>query len=249
MGKFSQVIKESSAPMQSNLRTGSDFVKLTNKHQTVIRVIDTEPKVSWSHWVPQGHHAFPACNAGKGMSFICPGLDVCPICLFNKAQKAKDPKTTDLLKARRVYTFNVLDRTTTLVCPNCQVEHYEEANSFPATCGNCNASLSDVTPEPRNKIKIMQKGRRIADQFTAFEEEPDLGDVTGYDIKMDTRGKGTESMTTCIPKSPVALDYDTILGEGWEENKYKIDEVAAALTPEKITRVLSGEDYYIVAKE
>ncbi len=224
----------------------SDYIKLTNEHQTIIRVLDKDPEISWQHYIPKGHTAFPHANAGKGMSFTCPGFETCPICAWNKEQKKKDPKTTNLLKQRKVYTFNVLDRTPVVICPQCGAEAYESKNSFPTKC-SCGADLSKVEPQPRNKIQIMQKGQKIAQQFESFEKEPELGELFTYDIKLDTRGEKTETMTTCVPKQKAKLDMEKIVGvKDWQTKLYNIKEIVTPLPIEALKRILNGEDYYTV---
>ena len=245
MSEFGKTLDESNKRTSTRARYGSDFVKVTSDHQTVIRVLDGKPEVNWSHFVPKGHHAFPNANAGKGMSFMCPGWDDCPICAWNRAQKKADPKTKDTLNARKLYTFNVLDRTPVVFCPSCEAEHYEAGGSYPTEC-ECGADLSEAEARPRNKIQIMQKGKRIVDQFKSFEEEPELGDLKEYDIKLDTRGKGSESMTTCVPKQKTELDLAEVVGEGWEDKVYDIKQVTSPLPGDVIKRILNGEDYYTV---
>ena len=205
--------------------------------------------MSWSHFVPKKHTAFPNANSGKGMSFMCPGMDICPICEWNKAQRAKEHNPRNLLNSRKVFTFNVIDRTPVITCPSCGSEYYESKNGFPEECSNsdCNASLEGIEPAPRNKIQIFQKGVRIAEQFIAFEKE--FGDVNSYDIKLDTRGTGDQSFTICVPKPPKALNLDKILGEGWKDRVYNIKEIVKPIEVGGIKRILDGEDFYTVVKK
>lgn len=247
MSEFGEAVKSSRSTPTTKVTYGSDFIRITDEHQTTIRVLDSKPEIRWSHWIPPKHHAFPEANAGKGISVICPGLDTCPICAWNREQRKADPKTKDLLKARKVYTFNVLDRTPVLTCSECGAEHYEvKGTGYPEAC-SCGVSLTDAEPKPRNKVQIMQKGIRLVEQLIAFEEEPDLGAVTEYDIKIDTRGKGGEAMSTCIPKQKTKLDLAKILGENPEDKKYDIVQVVTPLEVEQIERILGGESYFSVA--
>jgi len=247
MSEFGKTLADSEKrKSKSGIRFGSDFIKINSDHQTIIRVLDAKPEVAWQHFVPKGHHAFPKANNGKGMSFICPGPNNgCPICAWNRKQREADPDTKDLLKARKVYSFNVLDRTPVVVCPSCEAEYYESGGSYPEEC-ECGADLSDVEPTPRNKVQIMQKGKRIIEQLQSFEEEAELGDLREYDIKLDTRGKGSESMTTCVPKQKTKIDLDEIIGDNWKDNLYNIKDVVKPLEPELATRILDGEDYFSV---
>lgn len=247
MSEFGKTLDESNKKVTTKTRYGSDFIRTTSDHQTVIRVIDDKPKVHWSHFVPKGHHAFPNANAGKGMSFRCPGWDDCPICAWNRQQKETNPTTKDTLNARKLYTFNVLDRTPVVICPICGAEHYNLVDAYPSEC-ECGVDLSKVDAVPRNRIQIMQKGKRIIDQFKSFEEEPELGDLREYDVKLDTRGKGSDSMTTCIPKQKTVVDMAEVLGEGWEKKLYDVEQVISPLSADIINRILRGEDYYGVLK-
>lgn len=246
MSEFGKTLDDSNK-RNTRARYGSDFVKVSSDHQTVIRILDSVPGVNWSHFVPKGHHAFPNANNGKGMSFMCPGWDECPICIWNRKQKKADPKTKDTLNARKLYTFNVLDRTPVMTCPSCEAEHYEASGAFPGEC-ECGASLSEVESGPRNKIQIMQKGMRIVEQFKSFEEEEELGDLREYDVKLDTRGKGSESMTTCVPKQKTSIDFAEVLGDDWKDKLYDIEQITSSLPTEAIDRILKGEDYYTVLK-
>lgn len=244
MSEFKDAV-ESSRVAKQKVTFGSDYLRITDEHQTVIRVLDNKPEIRWSHWIPPNHHAFPSSNAGKGISIVCPGWDACPICEWNKAQKAKDKDTKDLLRARKIYTFNVLDRTPVVNCASCSAEYYEiKGTGFPTSCA-CGENLPTES-QPRNKIQILQKGIRLIDQLIAFEDEPDLGEITGYDIKIDTRGKGGEAMSTCIPKQKSKLDLKKVLGEGWEDKKYNVAQVMSPLDTEKISKILGGEGYYNV---
>lgn len=247
MSKFSDVIKDSNKPRSKReFSTGSDFIRFTPDHTTVIRILDSVPVISWSHFVPKKHAAFPNANAGKGMSFMCPGRDTCPICDWTKKQAAEGSK--NLLNARKVYTFNVLDRTPVASCPSCNVDHYEKNKSgFPEECNDCGASLADIEAGPRNKIQIFQKGIRVAEQFISFEEE--FGNVNSYDIKLDTRGSGDTTSTICVPKPPTELNLEEILGENWKDSLYNIKDIIKPMDSEKIKRILEGEDFYSVVKD
>jgi transposase-like protein len=250
MSEFGKTLEESEKrKTSSKVRYSSDYVKITNEHPTTIRVLDDKPEVSWQHFVPKGHHAFPNANSGKGMSFTCPSKSKgCPICAWNESQKAKDPETKDLLKARKIYSFNVLDRTLTVNCPNCSSEYYSVNGAYPEECSECGADLTGVEATPRDKIKIMQKGKRMIDQFKSFEEEPELGDIRNYDIKIDTRGTGSESMTTCVPKQKSKINMKEVVGEDWKEQLFNIKEIVKPLDNDVMSRILGGEDYYSVVK-
>lgn len=59
--------------MQDNSTKEVEFVK-TPVGVTTLRLVTSEPKAVWKHWIPQA-------NAGKGMSVVCG--EGCPICKIN----------------------------------------------------------------------------------------------------------------------------------------------------------------------
>jgi len=248
MSNFGKVSEENRA--QARPTFSSNFLKLTAEHQTVIRILDEEPIVVFQHFVSKGHPSFPKANAGKGMSFSCPNdatNNTCPICAYNKKEWAIDKKSPNVLKKRKTYAFNVLERTMVVVCPKCGNEMFESGKVFPDRC-SCGADLTKVDAAPRNKIMILQKGQTIIDQLDMYEKDPDLGDVRGYDIKIDTKGSGTKVVYTCVPKQVVTLNLEEILGADWETKLFDIKSIVAPMDIEKITRILNGEDWKAVFK-
>lgn len=233
-------VAQTKSSINTQIRFGSDYLKLSDDHRTIIRILDDTPETFWSHFVPPKHNAFPDANKGKGISVNCPGRkNNCPVCAWNDTQEKEDQ-----LRARKLYAFNALDRTPIITCPSCGAEHYDRVGSGYATMCDCGESLKDIEPAPRNKVKILQKGIRIVEQLIAFEEE--YGNVTSYDIKFDTKGRGQDSATTCIPKPQSALDLDEVLGAGWEEQKYDIKKTVEPLELDKMNRILQGEGYFDV---
>ncbi|MFH1668009.1 MAG: hypothetical protein ABH884_03245 [Candidatus Komeilibacteria bacterium] len=222
---------------------GSDYVKLTNEHMTVIRVLDETPKVVWKHYIPRGH--FTNANNGKGMSIICdrPG---CVICEMNKGLDDDRKK----MKASKRWIFNVLDRTPVIVCPNCGAEYYETKGGYPQTCtnridgGDCRTTLPEE-PSPRNKIQILERGRTLVDQLVEYEDE--FGSLDTYDIKLSTKGTGTDTRTTCLPQPQSDLNLDEIVGEGWK--LYDTEEIIKPLPQEVVQAILDGKSYYDAMKE
>jgi hypothetical protein len=233
---FSETVQSSTASQnKSNVRFGSDFIRLNDEHKTIIRVLDEKPYMFKQHYVPEGHKAFPNVNRGKGMSITCSGWDTCPICAWNKTQLDK----TNKLKLSTKYAFNVLDRTPVIICPKCNAEHYERVGaSFPTDC-HCGQSFNGIDPKPRNKIQIMQKGVKVMDQLVTFEKE--YGALSGYDIKCDTRGKGKGAVTVCIPKPGTELDLSE-----WEPDKFNIEDSVKPLTAAQVNDILAGKNYFDV---
>lgn len=235
---FGDVIDKSN----KRIRASSDFVKLTSDRKIVLRVLDDTPVVCWQHFVSAGHKGFPNVNKGKGMGIICPGKDSCPVCKWN-SDKTKEEQ----IRSRKIYTFNVLDRSVVKTCPSCGEEFYGKKNKFPAAC-TCGESMSEIVPEPRNKIMLMQKGIKIADQIREIQEE--FGeDLTDRDITIETRGSGNETSSVCIVDQASFIDFTAILGDDWENQKFNLGEVTAPYPIEVIGRVLNGESFFEVMNE
>ncbi|RJE47704.1 hypothetical protein A7K50_03385 [Dehalobacter sp. MCB1] len=81
----------------SSTSTKAEFTKFP-QGVTNIRIVDSEPFIRWTHWMPQHKR-----------SINCPGKG-CPICEIRKQQKAnQEPYTQNM--ARRI-AINVLNRET-----------------------------------------------------------------------------------------------------------------------------------------
>lgn len=86
--------------MQANNGGGDsvEFVK-TPPGLTKVRLMNSEPKSTWKHWIPQA-------NAGKGMSIVCSGKDTCLICKANKDMEAQGLKKK--YSVSRAFAMNAL---------------------------------------------------------------------------------------------------------------------------------------------
>jgi len=243
MTSFNDTVTEESKP-KPKVTFGSDYVRITSQHQTVLRVVDDAPTKSWQHFVPKGHKGFPNANNGNGIGVMCSGQNTCPVCAWNKSLPTDD---SGLLKVRPVYSFNVIDRTPVKACPteDCGYVAYYENDTWVEDCPTCGADLTSVVSAPKDKVQIMQKGITVIKQLATFEQDDDLGDLSGYDVKFDTRGTGKDSVTTCIPK-PSSESVADILGDNWKEQLYDVKEVTTPLAPADTKRILDGETFYNV---
>jgi hypothetical protein len=235
--------KEKMATRTTRRLRGSNFLRLTKDNPSVIRILNAEPEVCWSHYIPKGFTATGSpVNNGKGGSYICSGQSTCPICEWNREHEDKK------LSVRRLFAVNVLDRTLVKKCPECSWHFTPIDDEYPAMCENaeCGADLEDVEPESSNRVKLLMKGKTISDQFAAFEGE--FGPVTKYDIKMITRGQGNQANITCISFPAEELDLEEELGEDWENFLFDLEEVVKPLPLETLEKIFSGEDYFEVVE-
>ena len=75
-----------------------EFVK-TPVGTTKMRLLNTEPKAIWKHWIP-------SANSGKGMSVVCAGKDCCPVCKANAEAEAQGLKKK--YNITRAFAMNAL---------------------------------------------------------------------------------------------------------------------------------------------
>jgi hypothetical protein len=88
---------------ESKNSSGGEGVKYVNLKvgTTQMRILDSEPKSRWVHWIPQA-------NGGKGMSVACIGKG-CPICkAISEDKKAKRKTKYGVTKS---HAINVFTRT------------------------------------------------------------------------------------------------------------------------------------------
>lgn len=133
------------------------FIRLSPDRPVTIQILEPEVKIQiWKHYIPQARRK----SGGRGISIVCPGMDVCPICQNNSALGDKDHP--EYIRTTRRYVVNVLDLTQQVVCPLCD---------NPATskeCEYCGTDLSDIAPtEPA--IKLLEGGRRLFTQLDTME--------------------------------------------------------------------------------
>lgn len=135
-----------------------NFVRLSPQKPVVIQFLEPEVKtVVWKHYIPQARRK----SGERGISIVCPGIDICPICQRNAELNDRDHP--DYIRTTKRYVVNVLDLTHRVVCPLC-----ENANER-KECDYCGTDLTDVEPkEP--EVKLLEGGKRLFTQLNTLEE-------------------------------------------------------------------------------
>jgi len=174
------------------------------------------------------------------VSVKCLG-DECPICANNRDIILRNPDTfrddPKYLPRRLVNLANVMDRTPTRVCPNCQTEVRATA-SVTAACPKCGTMLSG-NAAPLNKLKVLSRGVTLFDQLTSINNavldnsgEP-VG-LTKYDITLVVSGTGKSKIITPIAGS--ITDELVVL----PENMYDTEKITLELSPSEMLDLQAG---------
>jgi len=211
--------------------SGSKYLKIVSGIPVTLVILDDNPKLVIKHWVADG--------SGRRIGLRCPGQDICPICNRNR-EINWNREHPDYVPAQRRYRVNVLDVTPIKTCPKCGTVH----NSSVSVCttDGCGTDLTNVAVTPLNVVKILERGRRLMEQFAAFETIPhplsgEILPLQSYPIMLVATGKGIEMNITAIQQAPTGIDYSQ-----YDEQKFDLD-AGMVLTPEEIEHILNGGIY------
>lgn len=175
----------------------TSYLKITAGLPVTIQLMDDHSTEIGKHWVTDG--------AGRKVGLICPGKDICPICARN-AEVGYNREHPNFVSLQRRHRVNVLDLTPVIRCPNCEALYH--VNAVPVVCSNegCGTQLAGIAPTPLKEVKILERGRRLMEQFNGLEDVPHP--VTGkkeklqdYPIMLVATGAGTDMVIAAIPQS------------------------------------------------
>lgn len=233
------------SPEETLERTSVAYVKFTNDYRTVIRLLQSNARKTWKHFIPQA-------NKGGGLSVVCPntapGLSLCPI----EAKYADLPRDNPERKnnnARQRYIINVLDRTPHTICKSCNSltpgkRGPEGTGKF---CVTCAADLKGLDFKPLNKIKLLEQGPKLFYQFNTIEKlqlEEIEKPILDYDIIITSEGVGRDRVLTANPGPDKPLEEDALLdSDGEQQELYDLEALAEPTSPEAITLFLGGATY------
>jgi ribosomal protein L37E len=185
---FSEELQKKSYDNTQN-RKSTDYLKFTEQYRSIGRVLDTQARTVWKHFIPQA-------NKGKGMSAVCPNvradMSVCPLEASVKGLPKDSQERKDKV-ARRRFIVNVLDRTPHTVCESCGTNTPQLRTK---ECISCGHDLSKAKFKPLNKVKIMEGGVKLFNQslnpiadMQAQDYQREDGtpvDISDYDITFTT---------------------------------------------------------------
>lgn len=224
-------------------RTSTAYVKFTPEYRNVLRVLDTNAVLKWTHWIAQA-------NGGKGLGVTCPNtsaqLKVCPVELSIPEGLPKDDPQVIEKRAKRRYMVNVLDRTPYTVCDACNEPTPAVVKGSTKVCINCSADVKKNTFAPLNKVKILEGGPRLFLETLNPIEQNGLIDwdkeITDYDIVFTTQGTGRDRKIAAMPQQPSELsEEDFIDTETGEPQKlFDLHTLAEPNTVEEIELAFTG---------
>jgi hypothetical protein len=154
-----------------------NFLKLKNLH--VVRILSTKGHKTYVHWI-------------NNLPIECLNED-CPICSNNQVIIAENPNNfrniSDYHSRNQIFYLNVLDRTPTKICPNCDHENTIIGNRFPPVCEQCGNLLSEVESAPVNKVKILTRGKTFGEDLNSIHANNIDADgqpigIQNYDIQI-----------------------------------------------------------------
>ncbi|KKN45708.1 hypothetical protein LCGC14_0680260 [marine sediment metagenome] len=185
-------------------------------------------------------------------SILCLG-EQCPICERNKTLREQHGrnanKQSDYIAIQNRNMLNVLDRTLVIVDEETGDEYSAHKGTFPTITKDGKRSLIDVTPQPSNSIKVLERGKRLFEQFDVNHNEyQHLGGIRGFDIKLVTMGAG-KTMSISVVPLPERNDDITELLEGLEEPV--LEDLGIQLSPDEVLEAASGvtlRDIYAARK-
>ena len=115
----------------------------------LLRIIPEGNVKIWSHYVNRTY-------------IKCLGKDDCPVCQRNvkiRAEYPKDFRNHGYAGVSQRFCVNVLDRTSAIICSNCQEEVTPGVSGrYPQACPKCGTILTALRPAPLNKIKMLSGG-------------------------------------------------------------------------------------------
>jgi hypothetical protein len=220
---------------ETKKRTSAQYVKFSEDYRVVLRILDTNARTIWKHWVAEA-------NGGRGMMANCPNTATNRICPIDKQldQLANDDPRKIERKAKRRFTVNVLDRTPVTVCPACN------AVTPGKTCQSCHTDLKKAEFVPLNKVKILEGGPELFNKTLNTVEKiqfEDFGvDITGYDINFTTTGKLRDRKIAALPKEPEELPEGALDDPetGEQQSVYDLDLLSEPTSVEEIELMMNG---------
>ena len=214
-------------------RTGSKYLKIVTGVPSVIIIMDEHPDLVGKHWITDG--------TGRKIGLRCPGQDICPICQRNR-EINYNRDHPDYIQLQRRYRLNVLDLTPVIRCPECVAAYPATGDTSRLVCTNdtCGAQLGNIESEPLKEVKILERGRRLMEQFNALESTPHpftgkAEKLQTYPIMLVATGSGRDMVITAIPQAMSDENLDSY---------EKLDlQSGLILEPEEIKYLIEGGSY------
>lgn len=204
------------------------YLKIVSGIPCKIQILDKTSTTIPKHWITDG--------SGRRVGLICPGKDVCPICIRN-LEISYNRDHPDYIPLQRRHRVNVLDVTEVKRCPNCEAVYVASVAPDVCTSEGCGTNLSEVPVEPLREVKILERGRTLMEQFNALEKtsNPATGKIEplqSYPILLIATGAGIDMVIVAIPQAPTNEDVE-------QYEKFDLTQ-GLELSPDEIQYLLNG---------
>lgn len=188
----------------------------------VIRVLSNDRLVVYTHWINR-------------TPIVCLG-DECPVCSSNKILRMQYPETfkeeSKYSPRRTTKLVNVLDKTPTRVCPNCDAENRAGSSAGTASaCKKCGQILTGDA-QPLRKVKVLSRGVELFDDLdtiynAVLDEKGEKVGLTKFDITLAV-SSGAKKAPTPIPG---AVGEEEVVNP---EDLYNLEDATIKLEVEEI---------------
>ena len=124
-------------------------------------------------------------------------------------------------------------------CPVCEIIKQDKANKANARYSSSKRHSLIVWNYATKRVEVLEQGNDFFQNLLAFVEDPDLGDLRDYDIKITRRGTGKDTSYTVIPcaKKRVSKEVEDAFATcGIDLEKYY-----APCTSQQMIDILSGK--------
>lgn len=223
---FGDFIEDKSERKSGSKFRRTEFVKLEEGNEQVIRILDGHETRHYTHYM--------------GWAYVkCLG-DECPICQNNKKIMYEHPEDFRDVKGwnprRDRYYVNALDRTSVKTCEKCETENRLNAE----VCSACGTVLG--VAKPSDKVKVLTGSAKLFEDLkvlskTVRDDKDERVDIRTYDWVLVTRGQRRDKVTTPSPRYNPAKAG---LIEVPEEQLYDLEKVVVVLTAEEMLEVFNG---------
>ena len=202
----------------------TEFLKLEDEQ--VIRIVEGAETKHYTHYI--------------GFMYLkCLGSE-CPICLNNKKILYEHPEDYRDVRGwypkRDRYYINVMDKTSSKVCPECGTVSPARAS----LCSKCSHTLGDA--QPLNKVKVLSGSAKLFEDIKVMSrgvknEADERVDIRAYDWVLNTRGQKRDKVTLVQPRYfPNKSEILTVA----PEELFDLQKAVVTLEPSEMLEVASG---------
>ena len=198
--------------------------------QHTIRILDTKIPMKMCYWFSNGY-------------VESLGWDD-PQSTFNKRIRLENPDNYKNIKGYRPpsdrYAVNVLDRTLTKICPNCNADVKAVNGTFPGLCLACGVGVvSDLEAKPLNEVRVLQGGKTLFEQFKVrdqdtLDEEGNPRGIQNFDLILHVVGVGNQRQVVAV----ASTNYDKV--EVPPEKLYNTETLTIKVSEEEMEQLVRG---------